>query len=111
MTTAMDKARERQQATRELRKPGSIVIGGTTYKGGGLYLSAYKDEPTESGTWKPAQRMTIFIRKSRLPTPPAKRTAYTCDGLRFSVDEVAGQSPTEIAWIIKGIRWPSEPSA
>lgn len=107
----MDKARERQQVTRERLKPGSIVINGTTYKGGGLYLSAYKDEPTESGNWKPAQRMTIFIRKSRLPTPPAKRTAYTCEGHRFCVDEVAGQSPTEIAWIIKGIRWPATPSA
>lgn len=110
MANAHEKARELQQATRERRQPGSIVINGTTYHGGGLYLGPVKEELNEAGNWKPAQRMTIFIRKSRLATPPAKRTAYTCQGLRFGVDEVAGQSPTCIAWIIKGIRWPATPA-
>lgn len=107
--TPIEKARETQQATRERRSPGSIVINGTTYQGGGLYLGPVKEELSESGNWKPAQRMTIFIRKTRLATPPAKRTSFTCQGLRFGVDEVAGQSPTSLVWIIKGIRWPDSP--
>lgn len=112
MPTALDQARERQQAKRERDAPGSITIGSTTYKGGGLYLSPLKEEPSPTtGNWRPAQRLTIFIRKARLPTPPSKRTSFTCQGLTFGVDEVQGQSPTSIAWIIKGIRWPSAPSA
>jgi hypothetical protein len=82
--TAMEQARERQQATRE-QIAWSIVIGGTP-KGCGLDLGPSKDGSSESGNWKPAQRRTIFIGKKHLPKPPAKRTAYTCNGVRFSVD-------------------------
>lgn len=110
--TALDQARERQQAKRERDAPGSIVFKGKTYKGGGLFLGALKDEPhPDTGNWKPAQRMTIFVRKSLLPTPPKKRESFTCQGITFGGDGVAGQSPTSIAWIIKGIRWPAAPSA
>lgn len=107
--TPIEKARELQQITRERRLPGSIVLNGTTYRGGGLYLGPLKEEMNEHGNWRPAQRMTIFIRKKTLVTPPAKRTSFTCQGLRFGVDEVAGQSPTSLVWIIKGIRWPDSP--
>lgn len=110
MPTAHELAKERRQRTLELRQPGSIVIDATTYAGGGLYLGPYRAELNESGNWKPAQRMKIHVRKSVLATPPAKKQSFTCAGHTFRVDEVAGQSPHEIAWIIKGIRWPDSPS-
>lgn len=110
MTAALAQARERHQLHLEHTAPGSIVLGGITYHGGGLYLGPLKEEYSPSGNWRPAQRMILHIRKARLATPPAKRTSFTCRDLTFGVDEVAGQSPDAIAWIIKGIRWPDSPS-
>lgn len=108
---AIAKAKERQQASRELTSPGSIVWNSTTYRGGGLYLAPSREEQNDAGNWKPAQRMKIHVRKSLMATPPAKREKFTCSGHTWKVDDVAGQSATEIAWIIKAIRWPDAPSS
>ena len=111
MPTALQNARERQQAKLELEQPGSLVFNGTTYSGGGLYLSPFRQEQNDSGNWAPAQRCTLHVRKTRLATPPAKRQTFTCSGQTWKVDEVGGQSPIDLAWIIKGVRWPDSPSA
>jgi len=103
-------ARARHSAVFAEQHAGSITIGSTTYQGGALHLGPLKQEFSESGNWKPAQRMSIHIPKSRLATAPAKRTTFTCRGLTFAVDEVAGQSPDAIEWIIRGIRWPASPA-
>ena len=108
--SAISQAKELRQATLESRKPGTITIGSTSYAGGGLVLGPYKEEPNEHGNWRPAQRLKIHIRKTLLATPPVKRETFTCEGHTWKVDEVAGQSPSEIAWIIRGIRWPESPS-
>jgi hypothetical protein len=109
--TALEQARERHQAKRERDTPGSLVFNGTTYAGGGLYLSQFKAEQNESGNWLPAQRFKLHVRKARMATPPSKKQKFTSNGHTWKIEEVAGQSPTEIAWIIKGIRWPDSPSA
>jgi hypothetical protein len=110
MPTAHEKAKETRQRALEQRQPGTLIIDGTSYVGGGLFLGPFRSELNGEGNWRPAQRMKIHVRKSLLPTPPEKKTKSTCAGHTWKVDEVAGQSPTEIAWIIKGIRWTDSPS-
>ena len=111
MPSALQNARERQQAKLEREQPGSLVFNGTTYTGGGRDLSPFRQEQNESGNWAPAQRITLHVRKTLMVTPPAKRQTFTSSGHTWKVAEVGGQSPTELAWIIKGIRWPDSPAA
>lgn len=111
MPSALEAAKERHQAARELRAPGAVVFNATTYAGGGLFLAPFRAELNAEGNWRPAQRMKIHVRKSLLATPPSRKQKFTCGGYEWKVDEVAGQSATEIAWIIKGLRWPDSPSS
>lgn len=108
--TAVEQARERQQLTREQRRGGSIVFNGTTYQGGALYLGPLEQVPKRDGSgWVSMQRFTIHIRKSLMPVPPAKKQTFTACGHTWRCDEVAGQSPVDIAWHIKAIRFPDPP--
>lgn len=107
MPTALQNARERHQDALERLQPGSIVIAGTTYRGGGLHLSAVEHYPKADGSgWAKRQTISITIRKSRLATAPQKRAKFISSGHDWTVDTVGGQTPDALAWIIKGERFP-----
>lgn len=112
MSSALSAAKERQQARRERDLPGSMVMGGVTYSGGGLFVGPLEQVQAQDGSgWISMQRYTLIVRKAVMATPPTKRRTFTSCGHTWRVDEVAGQSPSAIAWIIKAIRFPDPPVA
>lgn len=109
--SALSAAKERQQARRERDLPGSLTISGVTYAGGGLFLGPLEQVQAQDGAgWISMQRFTLIVRKTAMPTPPAKKRTFTSSGHTWRVDEVAGQSPSSIVWIIKAIRFPDPPA-
>lgn len=107
MPTALANAKERHQAKLEADHPGEMVWAGTTYAGGGLYLGPLEQVPKRDGSgWISMQRFSLTVRKSLMPTPPGKKQTFTSCGFTWRTDEVAGQSPSAIGWVIKAIRFP-----
>jgi hypothetical protein len=105
---AIAAARKRKQTTSETCFPGAIVLNGTTYAGGNLFLSKIEHYPKPDGSgWAKRQTISITIRKSLLATAPQKREKFTCAGHSWTVDTVGGQTADALAWIIKGERFPN----
>jgi hypothetical protein len=107
---AIQRALEIQQAKLEELRPGEMTMDDTTYSGGGLHIGALEQVQKADGSgWVSIQRFTLHVRKSLMPSPPAKRKTFTSNDKTWRTDETGGQGPTEIAWVIRGVRFPDSP--
>lgn len=60
--------------------------------------------PVEGGTAR-GQRLTASIFKTVLKTPPGQKTLVHHEGVEFKVSEIGGRNATDVAWVLKCVRW------
>lgn len=85
-------------------QPGKLTIGGREYAGR-VELGPKTFLPLADGGAARGQRLAARILKSALPTPPAEKTVVTHNGVEFKVSEIGGENSTEVAWLIRALRW------
>lgn len=96
----------RGQDARDAHYVGRVKIGNVTYACE-VFIGGDKIEQHADGSgFAHVQRITCKIRKELLKTAPPRGTALLIDGTKFTLEDVAGQSAHEPAWIIHAYRLP-----
>jgi len=117
---AVLKARQRRQSGalsasgkeggKEQLQPGTISISGTNYECAVHLGKVEYRMDAESGNWKAWQTLTATVKKSLMPTAPAKKTVVVFKSVNYKVDDVGGQNSTDLVWILKADRKLPSPS-
>jgi hypothetical protein len=87
----------------ESQRPSGLKIGGFFYAGA-VTLGPVEFIALDGGSAR-GQRLTAYIAKSSLPTAPGQKSLVTHNDVEFKVQEIGGQNATDVAWIIRCVRW------
>ena len=49
--------------------------------------------------------MVARILKSAMDSPPAQKALVTHDGVQFKVSSIGGDNATDVAWVLRCVRW------
>jgi hypothetical protein len=100
---AFHTARQLHQAALVAQRPSGLKIGGV------LYECAVERGPVEfiplDGGSARGQRLRAHVLKSKLPTAPNQKSLVTHNDVEFKVQDIGGQNATDVAWIIRCVRW------
>jgi len=103
---AVQKARQRTQASREVVRPGNVTIAAKSYAAAVEIQEARPEQRSDGEGTIIVQRAIARVRKSLLPTAPARGTAIGIGALNFTVESTGGQNATDIAWVLHLTRLP-----
>lgn len=80
-----------------------LTIGGKRYAAA-VELGSVQFMPTDGGSAR-GQPLTARVLKSLLKSPPAQKSLVTHDGVEFKVQEIGGRNATDVAWVLRCVRW------
>lgn len=87
----------------ESQRPSGLKIGGFFYSCA-VELGPVEFIPIDGGSAR-GQRLRAHVLKSKLPTAPGQKSLVTHNDVEFRVQEIGGQNATDVAWIIRCVRW------
>jgi hypothetical protein len=96
-------SRLRHQSALQSDRPSGLKIGGVLYECA-VELGPQEFIPVDGGSAR-GQRLRAHVLKSKLPTAPGQKSLVTHNDVEFKVQEIGGQNATDVAWIIRCVRW------
>lgn len=103
--TAVAAAKARHQVSAELHRSGVFTMAGRDYTAAIVFKPIIREINPNSGLWESKQPIRITVRKTVLPTPPARKAEVVVKGVTYIVHgELGGQNASDIAWVIHGSR-------
>lgn len=101
--SAFKAAHALHEAALRAQRPSEVMIGSKRYAAA-AELGPVEFLPTDGGSAR-GQRLTARVMKSALATPPAQKTLLIHDGVEFKVSEIGGRNASNVAWVIRAVRW------
>lgn len=85
---------------------GEVRISGQIYRAGVVLGEIHHVPSQDGGGMLRRQLAHVTVRKTLLPSPPAKDALVTVNGIEFKIDYVDGQNSTDAAWTLQAVRFP-----